>query len=461
VLVNDVHAQLNPTYVRGITEVRALDDLRQAVRNAKRERRALSIAGGRHAAGGQQFGTDLQLIDTRPMQRVLHFDEAAGLVEVETGIQWPTLMKFLTDTQAGRPHAWAIAQKQTGTDQLSIGGALSANAHGRGLNLPPFISNVESFVMVDADGECHTCSRRENPELFKLAIGGYGLFGFIYSATLRLVPRRKVRRVVAVVEADQLPTAFADRIRDGFVYGDFQFAIDSNSKDFLWRGILSCYEPVADETPLRADQRKLSDQDWKSLLYLAHASPSVGFEKYVSHYLSTSGQIYWSDAQYVSDYFEDYHRELDVRLGAKVPGTEVIGELYVPRDQLPSFLGDARDTLHQSNAPLIYGTIRLIERDTESFLAWARQPYGCVIFNLHTPHSPEGKRNTAEAFRRLIDLAIKYDGSYYLTYHRYATRRQLEACYPQFREFLRLKSHHDPAGRFQSDWYRYHRKMFA
>lgn len=35
------------------------------------------------------------------------------------------------------------------------------------------------------------------------------------------------------------------------------------------------------------------------------------------------------------------------------------------------------------------GTIRLIERDDETFLAWARQPYACVIFNLHVVHTAE------------------------------------------------------------------------
>ena len=50
---------------------------------------------------------------------------------------------------------------------------------------------------------------------------------------------------------------------------------------------------------------------------------------------------------------------------------------------------------------------------------------------------------------------------YYLTYHRWATRRQVEAGYPQFVEFLRLKRKYDPDERFQSDWYRHYRAMFA
>jgi FAD/FMN-containing dehydrogenase len=76
-------------------------------------------------------------------------------------------------------------------------------------------------------------------------------------------------------------------------------------------------------------------------------------------------------------------------------------------------------------------------------------------------HTPKGLQHSAEAFRRLIHLAIRRGGSYYLTYHKYATREQVEACYRQFPEFLRLKKKYDPEERFQSDWYRHYKEMFA
>jgi FAD/FMN-containing dehydrogenase len=462
VLVNDVHTQLNPTLVRRIHPATSLSELNQIIRRAHREHRPVSIAGGRHAAGGQQFATGAELIDTRSLRRVLEFDPNAGTVEVESGIQWPEFMSFLRRERTPGTQSWTLAQKQTGTDRLSIGGALAANAHGRGLSLPPFIANVESITLIDANGGSHVCSRNENADLFRLAIGGYGLFGFVYSAKLQLVPLRKVRRVVELLEVSELPAAFANRIRNGFLHGDFQFAIDSKSGDFLERGIFACYEPVAETTPLPADQRKLSGDDWKTLIHLAHTHPTAAFERYAQHYLATSGQVYESDAQYVSDYFDHYHSELDLKLAAPHPATEVIGELNVPRDLLPRFLAQAREELRRPDAaPLIYGTIRLIEKDEESFLCWAKQSYACVIFNLHTPHTPEGMGRTAQTFRKLIDLALGHNGSFYLTYHRYATRDQVAACYPQFRELLRLKLQHDPEERFQSDWYRHYKQLFA
>jgi FAD/FMN-containing dehydrogenase len=296
--------------------------------------------------------------------------------------------------------------------------------------------------------------------LFKIAIGGYGLFGFVYSAKLQLAPLRKVRRVVRLAEVAELPAAHRDLVEKGFPYGDFQFAIDSKSEDFVNRGIFTVYEPVPDATPVPSKPDKLSADDWKTLIYLAHTDPSKAFTVYANHYLATSGQIYFSDTQYVSDYFENYHRDLDIRMGAPQPATEVISEFYVPLDLLPQFMSDARKDLRRPEAPpLIYGSVRFIEKDTESFLAWAKQRSACVIFNLHTPHTPEGMERTRDAFRRLIDLAIRYHGSYYLTYHRYATREQLLACYPQFPEFLRMKLRYDPHERFQSDWYRYYKSL--
>jgi hypothetical protein len=106
--------------------------------------------------------------------------------------------------------------------------------------------------------------------------------------------------------------------------------------------------------------------------------------------------------------------------------------------------------------PVIYGTVRLIERDTDSFLAWAREPWACVIFNLCTEHTPGGIDRSAAAFRALIDLALARGGSYFPTYHRWATLDQLLAAHPRFAEFVQAKRRFDQGGLFQSEWFRHY-----
>jgi FAD/FMN-containing dehydrogenase len=448
VVVNDIHSQLNETTVREVVEVDSLEAVRVALGRARDLDVPLSVAGGRHAMGGQQFCGGGLLLDTRQLGRVLDLDAEAGVVEVEAGIQWPALL------EQSRPTAWGFRQKQTGADRLSLGGAVSANGHGRGLAMRPIVGDVESLQLVCADGEVRTCSRDENPDLFALVAGGYGLFGAIYSLRLRLMRRRKLERVVELRELDGLVGAFEERIASGFLYGDFQFAIDPAGDGFLRRGVFSCYLPVDDDDPIPPGQRALTTDDWSRLLYLTHTNKAQAFEHYAAHYLATSGQLYWSDAHQSAEYIDDYHRSLDYMLGGRA--TEMISELYVPRDRLTDFMEAVAEDFRANGVDVIYGTVRLIERDDESFLAWAREPWACVIFNLHTVHTPEGIEHSADAFRRLIDLAIDRGGSYFLTYHRWARRDQVEACYPQFREFLARKRRHDPDELFQSDWYRHH-----
>ena len=155
--------------------------------------------------------------------------------------------------------------------------------------------------------------------------------------------------------------AVTERISAGFLYGDFQFAIDPHTPDFLTRGVFSCYRPVSDSTPIPEDQRALSPDDWQALLLLAHTDKGRAFD----------------------------------------------------------------------------GTVRFIERDEETWLAWADASYACAVFNLHTPHTEEGVARSAAAFRRLIDLAVERSGSYYLTYHRWADRKQVSACYRSSPSFWR------------------------
>jgi FAD/FMN-containing dehydrogenase len=395
----------------------------------------------------------------RPLNRVISFDRERGLVEVEAGIEWPELVDTLVRAQEGASRQWGIAQKQTGADRLTIGGAMAANVHGRGLTMPPFVADIEDFTIVGADGNVKRCSRTENRDLFSLAVGGYGLFGVVTSLTMRLAPRVRVERVVELRTIDGLIDAMQHRIADGFLYGDFQFDIDSRSPEFMRRGVFSCYRPVGASVSESPAQRELGDEDWVTLLRLAHFDKAKAWEIYSTYYMSTQGQVYWSDTHQLSVYIDDYHKALDTQSGTKA--TEIITEIYVPRARLADFMEEAAADFIKNKVDNVYGTVRLIERDRDSFLAWAKQPYACVIFNLHTEHTEAGRQHSADAFRRLIDMAIARGGSYYLTYHRFARPDQVEACYPRFAEFLREKKRRDPDERFQSDWYRHYRTMFG
>ena len=444
--LNDVHSGLNETQPLEVLAPSTVEHLSSALERAAEEALPVIPFGGRHAMGGQQFLSKGLCLDLTGLRRLLAFDRDRGLLRFEAGAMWPEVV------QATQDSPWAIRQKQTGADDLTLGGSLSANIHGRGLTLAPFISDVETFTLLDATGRTVRCSRTENSQLFSLAAGGYGLFGPVVDITLRLTRRQTLRRHVRVIGAEELLPAFQAAIHGGASYGDWQFAVDPARPDFLRRGVFSCYEPVAESAaPEPGDP--LDRETWRRLLRLACTQPTEAFEQYASQYLRTDGRSYASDLVQMSTYLPDYAAEVQAAMGSARPATLMITELYVPRERLPDFLEAVAGYLRARGERVIYGTVRLIERDTESFLPWAREAWACVVMNLLVIHEPQRLARLADSFRGLIDLALERGGSFYLTYHRHATRDQLLAAYPQMPGFLDHKRAFDPGNRFQSDWY--------
>lgn len=461
ITVNDVHSRLNRTGVAEVVRPRDIDVLRAVVREAAGREVPVCIAGGRHAMGGQQFCEGAVLVDMTAMSSALSLDTERGLLEVEAGAMWPDVIAATHELQRDEPR-WVIRQKQTGADTLTLGGSISANGHGRGLTMAPLVDDVEALTVVTADADLVRCSRHENAELFSLVVGGYGLFGIIATVTLRLRERAKLRRVVNILDVDEAVPTFYRRLEDGCEYGDFQYAIDPEDDDFLRRGVLACYAPADPGTEVDDTGVGLTSEKWIGLLRLALTDKRRALQLYSEHYLSTHGNVYWSDTMQLSTYVPSYVEILAELEGGRTGPTEslVIGELYTPADELLDFLAASRNVLRETGAEDIYGTIRAIREDDTTFLPWATQDFGCVIFNLRTRHTREGVSHTTDVFRRLNGEALDRGGSFFLTYWRAADRDQIERGYPSFPEFLRRKRIYDPELRFQSEWWRHYAPMF-
>jgi FAD/FMN-containing dehydrogenase len=289
--LNDIHSQLNTTKHSAVITPKSIEEIQTAIRDAKAKGQFVSISGGKHSMGGQQFGTGTVNLSMSSFNQVIGLDSEKGIVEVQSGIQWPELVDWLFKNQNDAAKKWGIRQKQTGADRLSIGGALSSNIHGRGLKMRPMVDDMESFSLIDANGDLKTCSRTENKELFRLVIGGYGLFGVIGTVKVRLAPVKILERVVQLIEVKDFIPLVTKRIQEGFLYGDFQFAIDPKSDDFMRRGIYSLYKPVNKTVEVNGELKEMKEDDWYRLIGLAHKDKSRAFDIYSKFYLTTNGQF--------------------------------------------------------------------------------------------------------------------------------------------------------------------------
>lgn len=107
-------------------------------------------------------------LDASGLDRVLRHDAERGLLEVQAGTPWAAVAPH-----AGVPFA-------AGT----VGESVAANIPGP--DGTPVVAHVHSLTVATTDGELRRASRERAPEMFRLAVGGFGVFGPFYSLTLDL-----------------------------------------------------------------------------------------------------------------------------------------------------------------------------------------------------------------------------------------------------------------------------------
>ena len=121
VWVNDVHSQLNRTRVLGIERPTNIEALKALVIRAGNQERSISVMGGRHAMGGQQFGSDTFLIDMNGMQGIHEFDAQKGEVEIGAGMQWPELIAELLELQRDRRVGDLVVNRRESSEFRDLG----------------------------------------------------------------------------------------------------------------------------------------------------------------------------------------------------------------------------------------------------------------------------------------------------------------------------------------------------
>ena len=157
------------------------DRYRQLIAAAAGNSKLITRGAGVSYAGGS-FSKYSRSIDVSRFDRILSFDADRRLIEVEAGVSLGKLFQFLT------PRGFHLPV-QPGHPQVTIGGCIAANVHGKNQFAEGVFGGlVEKLELFHPDHGKFHASASENPDVFELTIGGYGLTGVILSAQLRLLP---------------------------------------------------------------------------------------------------------------------------------------------------------------------------------------------------------------------------------------------------------------------------------
>ncbi len=120
------------------------------------------------------------LIDTRPLNRFIHFDAENGILRCEAGVLLNEILHLIL------PKGWFIPVSP-GTQFVTLGGAIANDIHGKNHHTAgTFGCHVNCLELLQSDGTRRLCSLEENPDWFSATIGGLGLTGLITWVEIKL-----------------------------------------------------------------------------------------------------------------------------------------------------------------------------------------------------------------------------------------------------------------------------------
>ncbi|MFC9789467.1 FAD-binding protein [Rhodococcus sp. NPDC127528] len=151
--------------------------------------RAVRQAGPRGVIArglGRSYGDPAQnagglVVDMTALNRIHHIDPESGVVDLDAGVSLDTLMRAVL------PHGLWVPVLP-GTRQVTIGGAIGADIHGKNHHSHgSFGNHVEALDLLTADGAIRTLTPSgDDRDLFWATIGGMGLTGIVVRARVRM-----------------------------------------------------------------------------------------------------------------------------------------------------------------------------------------------------------------------------------------------------------------------------------
>jgi len=193
------------------------------------------------------------LLQTRSLDRFIHFDRATGVLACEAGVLLAEILQLVV------PEGWFLPAVP-GTCYVTVGGAIANDVHGKNHHrVGSFGCHLRRFELLRSNGARLICSPAENSEWFAATIGGLGLTGVITWAELQLRPIPGPYLEVESVRFSHLDEFFSlcDESERDFEYTVAWIDCLGRGKH-LGRGILQRANHASTPTAGPAAARKLS-----------------------------------------------------------------------------------------------------------------------------------------------------------------------------------------------------------
>jgi FAD/FMN-containing dehydrogenase len=436
IVLNDA-SQLSPTPVfshwisRNGEQAKVIERLRQELKSAAAEGRPVAVSAARHSMGGQSLPRDGTAITLNSRRVETNTNEKTYVVD--GGVRWQQVIAALDKIR------FSPAVMQSNND-FGIASTFSVNAHGWPVPYGPFGSTVRSLRLMLADGSIVTCSRTENDELFKLAMGGYGMVGIILDLEVDMVENVALQPTYEVMPGMSFAARFIDAVRKSpptmMAYG----RLNVSRSDFFEEALLVTYRPT--ETRVEALPPAGAGGMFSSLSREVYRA-QTGWEsiKRTRWFFETVVQpMSGSGIATRNTLMNEPVSNLRSRDTSR---TDILHEYFVPPSRFGGFIDACKAIIPASTLEFLNVTLRYVGPDRDSVLAFAPDERIAAVMSFSQEFTPQAEAEMIRVTEALIDRVVALGGAFYLPYRLHARRDQVAAVYPNVARFAERKRHYD------------------
>lgn len=440
-------SQLNITKVDTIIQVpkgkkEIESQLKKILIYAKENNLKISIAGAKHSMGAHTIYPNGIVLNMLPYKQ-MEIDTTNNILTIGSGALWDDALKYLDK------YGKSIATMQA-FSSFSIGGSMSVNGHGWQKDLPPISASVISFTLMTKNGEIINCSREENQELFKLAIGGYGLFGIILDVKLKVVENIAMQYKYVRLSPDNYVSFYKKYISGNsnvnLVFGRLRIS----DKHFLEEATLNFFEKVEATIPSLQNEKSTEAQ---RLVFRGSVNSEYG--KRLRWDLETGMNKVSKNEIYSRNELLNDHVSLIENKDSS--STDLLQEYFIPDRNFNQFIDDIKPILKNSKIDLLNITIRGVKQDNDSYLNYAREGVFGFVLLFNQKKTEEQETDMKRLTNQLVDVALKNEGTFYLPYRLHIDRDKMRKSYPNADNFFQLKLKYDPSELFNNRFYEHYK----
>jgi FAD/FMN-containing dehydrogenase len=373
---------------------------------------------------------------------------------VQSGATWHDIQKLL--------HPKFAVKAMQSTDIFTVGGSISVNAHGMDHTAGSVGRTIQSLRLITPEGEIKKVSRTENPELFSMVIGGYGLFGIVLDAEIEIT-ENVYQSERQVINYKEFPEVFNSDILPDEKIGLFYGHLSTSPGSFLKEMILYTYNHVEDPEAQIPELGEVSNEKLRRFVMNFSKRGSIPMrikwfaEKYIEPRIesctvvSRNQALTEGEACLVSRN-EPMHDSVKYLKNNLKNDTDILQEYFIPRDQFVSFIDEIRTIMQKNNTNLLNASIRVVHKE-DNFLNYAPADAFAVVLYINQTTDEAGNAKIAKLTQELIDVTVKHNGRFFLPYQLHYTAEQLAASYPEIDQFFAAKKKYDPQLRLTNTFY--------